>query len=69
MNYSLRPYQLHKVAEARAMMGSGKTSICLVSPCGSGKTVIAAHIILSEDQLRCLPRHPRGWWKQPASEQ
>ena len=23
----------------------------------------------SEDQLRCLPRHPRGWWKQPASEQ
>lgn len=22
----------------------------------------------SEDQLRCLPRHPRGWWKQPASE-
>lgn len=47
MNYSLRPYQLNKVAEARAMMGSGKKSICLVSPCGSGKTVIAAHIILS----------------------
>ena len=47
MNYSLRPYQLNKVAEARAMMGGGKKSICLVSPCGSGKTVIAAHIILS----------------------
>jgi len=37
MNYSLRPYQLNKVAEARAMMGSGKKSICLVSPTGSGK--------------------------------
>ena len=47
MIYSLRPYQLNKVAEARAMMGSGNKSICLVSPTGSGKTVIAAHIILS----------------------
>lgn len=37
MSYSLRPYQLNKVAEARAMMGSGKKSICLVSPTGSGK--------------------------------
>ena len=45
MNYSLRPYQLNKIAEARAMMGGGKKSICLVSPCGSGKTVIAAHYI------------------------
>lgn len=24
MNYSLRPYQIHKGAEARAMMGRGR---------------------------------------------
>ncbi len=47
MTFSLRPYQAAKVSEARAMMGQGKKSICLVSPTGSGKTIIAAHIIHS----------------------
>ena len=44
---SLRPYQVEKIAEARALMSQGKKSICLVSPTGSGKTVIAAHILQS----------------------
>ncbi|MBK8184789.1 MAG: DEAD/DEAH box helicase family protein [Candidatus Competibacteraceae bacterium] len=47
MTFSLRPYQASKVAEARALMSQGKKSICLVSPTGSGKTIIAAHIIHS----------------------
>ncbi|MBK8123961.1 MAG: DEAD/DEAH box helicase [Dokdonella sp.] len=47
MTFSLRPYQASKVAEARALMGQGKRSICLVAPCGAGKTIIAAHIIHS----------------------
>ncbi len=47
MTFSLRPYQASKVSEARALMGQGKKSICLVSPTGSGKTIIAAHIIHS----------------------
>lgn len=47
MTFSLRPYQAAKVSEARALMGQGKKSICLVSPTGSGKTIIAAHIIHS----------------------
>ena len=37
MTFSLRPYQAAKVSEARALMGQGKKSICLVSPTGSGK--------------------------------
>lgn len=44
---SLRPYQIEKISEARALMSQGKKSICLVSPTGSGKTVIIAHIIHS----------------------
>ena len=36
MNYSLRPYQLNKIAEARAMMGAVKIHL-FASPCGSGK--------------------------------
>ena len=44
---SLRPYQIEKISEARALMSQGKKSICLVSPTGSGKTVICAYIIQS----------------------
>ncbi len=46
-SFSLRPYQLHAVAKARALMAEGKRSICLVAPTGSGKTVVSAHIIHS----------------------
>ena len=49
MIYSLRPYQLNKVAEARAMMGSGHKSICLVSPTGSGKCLGEGTPILMYD--------------------
>ncbi len=42
---SLRPYQVEKISEARALMAQGKRSICLVSPTGSGKTVMSAQII------------------------
>jgi len=45
--FSLRPYQLHAVAQARALMAEGKRSICLVAPTGAGKTCISAHIIHS----------------------
>ena len=41
----LRAYQSTKINETRMLMAQGKRSICLVSPTGSGKTVIAAHII------------------------
>ncbi len=44
---SLRPYQIEKISEARALMSQGKKSICLVAPTGSGKTVICAYIIQS----------------------
>jgi len=44
---SLRPYQVDKISEARGLMAQGKKSICLVSPTGSGKTVICAYIIQS----------------------
>ena len=46
-SFSLRPYQLHAVAKARALMAEGKRSICLVAPTGAGKTCISAHIIHS----------------------
>jgi len=45
--FSLRPYQLHAVAKARALMSEGKRSICLVAPTGAGKTCVAAHVIHS----------------------
>lgn len=44
---SLRPYQIEKINEARALISQGKKSICLVAPTGSGKTVICAYIIQS----------------------
>lgn len=55
MNYSLRPYQLNKVAEARAMMGSGKKSICLVSPTGSGKCLgQGTPVLMYDGQIKAV---------------
>ncbi len=39
---SLRPYQVEKIAEARALMAQGKKSICLVSASASCFWRIAA---------------------------
>lgn len=41
----LRDYQLQAVESARAELRLGKKSVLIVSPTGSGKTVIAAHLI------------------------
>jgi superfamily II DNA or RNA helicase len=43
----LRPYQVEAVASARVAIKSGARSVLLVSPTGSGKTVLAADIIRS----------------------
>jgi DNA repair protein RadD len=43
--FELREYQLDAVERIRLAIRSGKKSILLVAPCGSGKTVIGAHII------------------------
>lgn len=44
---SLRDYQEKAIADVRATYASGKRSICLVMPTGSGKTIVAVAIILS----------------------
>lgn len=46
MNLELRDYQQTLIAEARAAMRAGFRRPLLVSPTGSGKTVLAARIIL-----------------------
>jgi DNA repair protein RadD len=40
-----RPYQSQIIADSRTVVGSGKRRICIVSPTGSGKTVVAALVI------------------------
>lgn len=42
---SLRPYQVEAIQQARAALGTGSKAVLLVSPTGSGKTIIAAEII------------------------
>ena len=44
--FCLRPYQEDAIAQAAAKIAAGCRSQILVSPTGSGKTVIASHIIL-----------------------
>lgn len=45
MTLSLRPYQVRTVAAARAQFRSGRRAVLVVSPTGSGKTVIAAAVV------------------------
>ena len=42
--YSLHPYQNELVKKARTELAQGKHSVLLVSPAGSGKSVIIAEI-------------------------
>jgi DNA repair protein RadD len=44
---SLRPYQLEAVERLRAEIRAGQRKILLIAPTGSGKTVIASHMIVS----------------------
>lgn len=41
----LRPYQVESVDRIRDLIRAGKKNILLVSPTGSGKTVIASHMV------------------------
>jgi len=45
MAYTLRDYQVRAVEGSRNHFREGKRSVLIVSPTGSGKTVIASHII------------------------
>lgn len=45
MTIELRPYQVRAIDVARKLLAQGKKSVLLVSPTGSGKTVIAADVI------------------------
>lgn len=44
--YQPRPYQLQAIADLRASVASGKRAPVLVMPCGMGKTIVAANLIL-----------------------
>lgn len=41
----LRKYQLDLIEQARGLMKKGCKSIAIVSPCGSGKTALVAHML------------------------
>ncbi len=41
----LRDYQEKFVGDIRRSFSEGNRSVCAVAPCGSGKTVVAAHVI------------------------
>ena len=43
----LRPYQQRCIADARALYRDGKRAICIVAPCGAGKTIIGSAIASS----------------------
>ena len=45
--FVLRPFQLTAILDVRNLMRQGKKSVCLVSPTGSGKTVISSFVIQS----------------------
>jgi superfamily II DNA or RNA helicase len=57
----LRPYQLRAVDALRASYARGRRRPLLVAPTGSGKTIIAAHVIQAALQRgnRCLMVAPR----------
>jgi len=58
----LRPYQAEAGAKINATIAAGHRRVLLVSPTGSGKTVIAAAMI---DQGGLEPGTPRAWQSLP----
>lgn len=49
MSYSLRPYQQKLIDDVRSLYSTGIKHVLVVSPCGSGKSVVIAQIL---DDLR-----------------
>lgn len=45
-SYQPRPYQIKAIADLRASVASGHRAPVLVMPCGLGKTIVAANLIL-----------------------
>lgn len=54
--FSLRPYQVRIVSEARELMKKGSKSLLIIAPTGSGKTCLTADMLLSaaEKQMPSL---------------
>ncbi|MGL6008543.1 MAG: DEAD/DEAH box helicase family protein, partial [Culicoidibacterales bacterium] len=46
-NISLRDYQIQAIQNLKTAIAKGSKSPCLVSPCGSGKSIITAEIAKS----------------------
>lgn len=59
----LRPYQQAIITETRQHLLSGKRSVLLVSPTGSGKTALTAHMIAS-----AVAKGKRAWFTCHRSE-
>ena len=49
-NMQLRPYQLQGIESLRAAFRSGAKSVVLVSPTGSGKTVVSSEVMRASSE-------------------